>query len=126
MPLLERDYTKMIPCPAHPNGRVHWWSLSRHKAILFCWPGQFAGIWECPRTGESDAHEHLDYEIEEVTQDHMGFQGHYQTESEVYVCAGPEGCGVTIEDADPAMDRADNEADRAYDEMRDREMELQS
>jgi hypothetical protein len=121
--MAERSYTKFIPCPEHPSGRAHWWDLHKHQAILFCWPGQYAGIWECPVTGSSDSHEHADYEVEEVVQDHMGFQGHYQTESEVYVCGGELGCGVTIEDADPQLDRLEAQADYEVDEYRDRELE---
>lgn len=107
------EYTKFIPCPEHPGGRAHWWSIRRHQAILFCWPGKWAGIWECPVSGASDSHEHADYDVESVTSDHMGFEGHYQTESDVYVCGGPTGCGVTIDPdvADPYVDRADAIAD---------------
>jgi hypothetical protein len=98
------DHIKLIPCPEHPSGRVHWWSR-KHEAFLFCWPGKYAGIWECPATGASDTHDHSDYEVETVTADHMGADGHYQTEGEVYVCGGPLGCGITIENDDPALDR---------------------
>lgn len=50
-------YTKMIDCPAHPNGRLHPWSR-KHQAILFLRGSKWAGIWECQATGESDSCEH--------------------------------------------------------------------
>jgi hypothetical protein len=101
--MVETD-TKQIDCPEHPG---------KHTALLYCYPHQHAGIWECPE-GLEDSHEHPeeDLEIEDTVQDHMGFQGHYQTEGKVYVCGI---CGVTIEDRDPEADateaRADYEAD---------------
>lgn len=121
--MAEREYTKFITCPAHPTGRVHWWDPRRHKAILFCHPGRYAGIWECPVTGESDSHEHTDYEVETAIYDYYDpgdYYGHGQREYEVYVCSD---CGVTIEDADPALDRLEAQADYEVDEYRDRELE---
>lgn len=46
---------------------------------------------------------HDEVEIETFTEDHMGFNGHYQTESEAYVCAE---CGEIL-DGCPAEDRAE-------------------
>lgn len=98
--------TKPIDCPEHPG---------KHTATLYEYPHKFAGTWECPE-GFTDACEHDPerYEIEDTVQDHMGFQGHYQTEGRVYVCGV---CGVTIDsdvanpDVDAAEARADYEAD---------------
>ena len=86
---------KLIACPEHPE--------AGHKAILYCYPSDFAGIWECPG-GTSDTHVHSDLEVKTVTEDHMGIDGHYQTEQRVYVCGGSQGCGVVIEDEDPDLD----------------------
>ena len=85
--------TKQIDCPEHPG--QHW-------ATLYCYPHKYAGIWECGITGTSDSHDHHDdpdaeIEIETFTQDHLGFQGHYQTESRGYICGGKNGCGITLE-----------------------------
>jgi hypothetical protein len=104
---------KTITCPAHPSGRVHPWSLTSHKAVLFEHGEQYAGQWECLRTGEEDVHEHSDYEIEtvEVDDSHPDRSDGYSYQ--VYVCGGPEGCGVTIDAdvADPDVDRAEALAD---------------
>lgn len=104
---------KTITCPAHPDGKANWWSIHRHKAVLFEHGEQYAGIWECLITGDSDEHEHSDYEIEdvEVPDSHPDRTDGYTTQ--VYICGGAEGCGVTIDAdvADPAEDRADALAD---------------
>lgn len=96
---MTEENTKLIECPEH--------KVETHKATLYCYPHKYAGIWECNDNNEgiSDTHEHDDYEVEETVEDHLGFQGHYQTESSVYVCGGEDGCGVVIEGADPAEDR---------------------
>lgn len=99
-------YSKTIPCPEHPNGRAHWWSLRRHRAILFCQGSRWAGIWECPITGSSDTHEHSDYDIE-TTENWPTSPTDIPQEYEIYVCGGPDGCGVVIEGEDPAADRYD-------------------
>jgi hypothetical protein len=106
-------FAKMITCPEHPNGRLHWWSLRRHQAILFLEGSKFAGLWECEPSGLSDIHEHSDYEIEEIEVDdsHPDRSDGYTYQA--YVCGGPEGCGTLIDRdvADPAEDRADALAD---------------
>jgi len=102
----DAHYTKVIDCPEHPG---------QHKATLFCVGHRYAGIWECQLTGSSDSHEHSDYQTEtvEVDDSHPDRSDGYTTQ--VYVCGG---CGVTIEDADPAQDAAEAEADRQIDEAR--------
>jgi len=103
----DKHYTTKIECPEHPNGK--------HQATLFQWGHRFAGIWECPKTGVSDSHEHSDYEIEEI--EHMSpnpDSSHYWTER-IYVCGG---CGVAIEDEDPDTDRAEALADMQIMEAR--------
>lgn len=117
---LEQD-TKQITCPDHPQGK--------HKAILYCWPHKFAGIWECKKTGASETHDHYEsdgaeVEVEDAVQDYHdpGNQyGHGQREYRVYVCGGTNGCGVQLE-GDPDADAAEDAADMAYDEMRDNEL----
>lgn len=81
--------TKEIDCPEHPG--QHW-------ATLFCHPHKYAGIWECGITGTSDTHDHAEPETETATQDHMGFDGHYQTEHQITICGGEQGCGVRLDD----------------------------
>lgn len=80
------DNTKQIECPEHGNV---------HTATLYVYPHQHAGIWECEVEGISDSHEHENVYMDSVTQDHMGFQGHYQTEHPVWVC---EDCGEVVDD----------------------------
>jgi len=46
---------------------------------------------------------HDEVEVVTYTNDHMGFQGHYQTEEDGYACAG---CEEPLEGS-PAEDRAD-------------------
>lgn len=94
----DKHYTKQIDCPEHPG---------KHQAILFQHPHRCSGMWECP-TGISDAHEHENYEIEEI--EHMSpnpDSSYYWTER-IYVCAD---CGEMIEDANPDEDRAEAIAD---------------
>jgi len=49
---------------------------------------------------------HDEVNVEEFTNDHMGFEGHYQTESLGYVCAE---CDEVLEGS-PEEDRAGYEA----------------
>lgn len=56
---------------------------------------------------------HDEREIESFTTDHMGFEGHYQTEEDGYVCADVD-CGEVLEGS-PAEDRADYLADAEMD-----------
>lgn len=50
---------------------------------------------------------HDEREVEMAVEDHLGFEGHYQTESEIYVCAE---CGESLEGS-PEFDRAEYEAE---------------
>jgi hypothetical protein len=104
--------TKLIQCPHKEH--------SKHKATLYIFPHKFAGMWDC-RYGYSDTHEHLEYEIEDAVEDYYDpgdYYGHGQREYQIYVCGGDEGCGVAIEDADPAEDRAEALADMQIMEAR--------
>lgn len=96
----DKHYTKQIQCPEHAQ--------ASHTATLYQQGNRYAGIWECPVTGTSDSCEHENgSEVESVTEDHLGINGHYQTEHEIYVCVD---CG-TETDGCPAEDRAEAIAD---------------
>ena len=98
--------TKTIDCPSHPG---------EHTAELHLYPHKYAGIWECSETGESDVHDHSEhYEIETVTSDHLGINGHYQTDREIYVCA-IDGVAIDLDVADPLVDKAEAAADMEQD-----------
>lgn len=103
----ESQYTKQIQCPEHPQ--------DSHTAVLYTFGHQYAGMWECPVTGASDSCEHESTHVEEAVQDHLGFQGHYQTEHSIYVCDDCE-CQV---DGDPEADAAEAKADMDADNWRD-------
>lgn len=95
----DKHYRVEIDCPEHPG---------KHKAFLFQHGHRYAGIWECQVTGESDSHEHSDYEIEEVEHISPNPDSSYYWTERIYVCGG---CGVMIEDEDPDTDRAEAIAD---------------
>lgn len=114
---MKSPYVKLIPCPAHPTGRARWWDPRRHQAILFCTGSKWEGIWECPVTGESDSHEHGDYEIETV-ESWPTSPVDTPYESRIYICGGENGCGMMIEDEDPDVDRAEALADMEIMEAR--------
>lgn len=78
------QYTKSIKCPEHEDNC---------KATLFCYPHEYAGIWEC--NDISDTHEHEDTHMEEVEVDTMrnGEHGTYNTNIEI--C---DECEITIND----------------------------
>ena len=57
-----------------------------------------------------------DMEIVDYVEDHLGINGHYQTESKGYVCAD---CGEPLE-GDPEADRADYEAECQLMELLDK------
>lgn len=78
----------VFDCPAHPG--EHW-------AVMEVWPHKFAGIWECPRTGEQDIHDHQDVHIEEV-EDWPVSPTDIPAAVPVYIC---DLDGVAIEDRDP-------------------------
>lgn len=119
----DQHFTKQIECPLHPahEARDHHDPDDLHQATLFCQGHRFAGIWECPVTGESDTHEHTDYEIEDVEVDDSHPDRSDGYTYQVYVCGGDNGCGVAIDldIANPAEDAADAEADRQIDEARE-------
>lgn len=104
----DSNYTKLIECPEHPahEAKDHHDPDDLHQATLYCQGHRFAGLWECPVSGDSDSHDHSDYEIvtEEVDDSHPDRRDGYSYQ--VYVCGGPEGCGVAIDRdiADPATD----------------------
>ena len=58
---------------------------------------------------------HDERKIEEFTQDHMGFDGYYQTESLGYICADPD-CDSVLEGS-PEEDSIDE--DWEYESSRD-------
>lgn len=78
------QYSKKIACPENPE----------HEATLYQYPHRFAGIWECDTCEISDAHECEEFYDDTATTDHLGFQGHYQTETPVQVCVD---CEVVLE-----------------------------
>jgi hypothetical protein len=89
--------TKQIDCPDHKGAKLH-------TATLYCYPHTLAGIWECNKQGTSGNHRHINYGIETAVSDHMGIDGHYQTETQVYAC---DDCGVELNDSQVAhADRA--------------------
>lgn len=85
---------KMIECPAHKGA---------HIATLYLQGHQYAGIWECPVTGESGSCEHISTHVEDVENWPTGPEDLVYT-SEVYVC---DACEITV-DGDPAADRAES------------------
>lgn len=101
-------YTKLIDCPSHPG---------QHKAILYCIGHNYEGTWECPKTGYSDAHDHLEavnqgdaeLVVETGEVDTMRNGEHDTYQFSYYICGGQEGCGMAIdpEIADPQQDAAD-------------------
>ncbi len=66
--------------------------------------------WELD--GDSFYCTHDEKEVVEYTNDHMGFNGHYQTEDEGYACAE---CGESL-DGSPAEDALDE--DWEYERLR--------
>ena len=100
-------YTKKIPCPEHGD----------HEATLYCWGHKYAGIWECDVTGESDSHEHTDYEVEHHEPPPLYPDQQFVYAHDVYICGGENGCGVMIDSdvADPERDRAEAIAERSMD-----------
>lgn len=94
--------TKLIQCPHKAD--------SKHKATLYVFPHKLSGMWDC-QYGYSDAHEHTDYEIEEIEHLSPNPDSSYYWTERIYVCGGVEGCGETIEDANPDEDRAEAIAD---------------
>lgn len=105
----DANYTMQIPCPEHAQGD--------HTATLYQFGHRWADVVECPVTGSSDSHNHddLETEVEETVQDHLGINGHYQTEHSIYVY---KDCGM-IADGDPAADAAEAQADYEADNWRD-------
>ena len=69
--------------------------------------------WELEGTSFYCTHD--EFEVETFTEDHLGFDGHYQTESLGYVCADPQ-CGETLEGS-PEEDADD--PDSEYERLRE-------
>ena len=93
--------------------------LCGHPAILHKAPDEFAGMLECmnDECGSSEYHEHSDYRIEtdEVTFfPTPDIDASYEVE--YYVC-GECGAQIDIDEASPAEDRAEAEADYAQDDQ---------
>lgn len=77
-----------IDCPIHIT----------HKAHLFIHGHRYAGMWECPESGDTDSCPHFDIETEEIEDN----DGH---KSRIYVCAY---CRVAVE-GDPDADAAESD-----------------
>lgn len=60
---------------------------------------------------------HDETEIEDGVEDHMGFEGHYQTEYTYYICADPD-CEEPLEGS-PAEDAYERMVDAQIDEARE-------
>lgn len=105
----DANLTVQIPCPEHPQ--------DSHTATLYQFGHRYADVWECPVTGASDSHDHDDEptHVEDAVQDHMGINGHYQTEYSIYVY---DSCGMQA-DGDPMADAAEAAAEAAADNWRD-------
>lgn len=113
--LPEAKDTKLIECPEHGT----------HKAVLYCYPHKFAGIWECDYTNEdiSDSHDHYkafdDGNAELIVEEIIDYRPTpYQIDtntdhdeiSHVYVCGGDEGCGIQLE-GNPDLDAFEDSQD---------------
>lgn len=70
------------------------------------------GIWACTNCGASGTCDHSDTRIESLTTNHMGADGHYQSETDAYICNWCE----SITDGNPAQDIAEAIADMQGDE----------
>jgi hypothetical protein len=82
-----------------------------HRAILYKYPSDNAGIWECTNSecGASDACEHEDRRIETTQVDFWPTSDiDHSYERSVYVC---NACEVTLDLdlADPQLDMAESE-----------------
>lgn len=108
----DKHYTKQIPCPEHPKGK--------HTATLYEHGHRYAGIWECPKTGTSDSHDHEELEVE-TTEDWPTSPMDTPREYQIYVCGGEFGCGVVV-DGDPAEDAYEAMIDAQIDEARERQL----
>jgi hypothetical protein len=97
----DKHYIKSINCPEHPG---------KHQAKLYVQGHQYAGLWECPVTGESDTHEHDDYQIEEVEVDDSHPDRRDGYTYQIYVC-GTCSVGIDRDEADPELDRLEALAD---------------
>ncbi|MCL4357703.1 hypothetical protein M1512_02310 [Patescibacteria group bacterium] len=77
------------------------------RTYLYHWPHEFAGIWECTNSdcGVSDSCLHNDRHIE-TTEDWPTSPLDNPHEYEIYVCDLCD-CMIPLDEADPAIDRAD-------------------
>lgn len=96
-PTIEPD-TKLIDCPEHPGN---------HRAKLYCFPHRYAGTWECPE-GYEDVHSHVNLKIESVQIDVWEGDRDLSYDKDVYIC---EDCGVALDDMDPAIAKAEAQAE---------------
>lgn len=80
------------------------------KIYVYAYP---SCTWELD--GDTFYCTHDEFEVEEFIQNHMGFNGHYQTESLGYVCSDPD-CGEVLEGS-PEEDMVDE--DWEYERLRD-------
>lgn len=99
MQVNERN-TKQIDCPEHPQ--------ASHKAVLYTFGHQYAGIWECTVTAASDTCTHESTHIESRQVDYFptpDIDSSYDVD--VYVC---DECQCDT-DGSPAEDRADDIAE---------------
>lgn len=102
----ESQYTKQIQCPEHPQ--------DSHKAVLYTFGHQYAGIWECPVTGASDSCKHESTHVETTQVDYFptpDIDASYEVE--FYQCDDCE-CEA---DGNPAEDRAEAIADQQLMEL---------
>lgn len=73
--------------------------------------------WELE--GDSFYCTHDEFEIVDYVEDHMGFDGHYQTEHKGYQCSDPD-CEEPVEGS-PEEDAYDAMVDAEIEEARERE-----
>lgn len=55
----DKNHSVQIDCPVHIT----------HKANLFVHGHRYAGVWECPVSGDTDSCPHFDYTTEEIEDD---------------------------------------------------------
>lgn len=78
IPMLPEENTALIPCPEHHG---------KHQATLYQWPHEYAGVWECPVSGESDSCPHTMTEQVSVPVNYMSFNGPEQAETSITTCS---------------------------------------
>jgi hypothetical protein len=83
----DEHYTKQIDCPEHPG---------QHTATLYQFGHRYAGIWECPVTGDTDSHDCQEFKTETAINTYWSqeLEDTIDAEVAVEVCVG---CGVAQE-----------------------------